>query len=81
MTQFVVSYVRSTGSASIESFEGVDAHMRAMRARFDREDRANADLEVVVLSAPSIEALHATHERYFSSASELADDLQAAVSA
>jgi hypothetical protein len=47
--------------------------MEALAARFDRErgERANEDIEVVVLGARSRAALERTHARYFKSTNEL----------
>ena len=47
----------------------------ALNARFaaEREHRGQPDIEVVVLSAESWEALARTHARYFKGAQELAE--------
>lgn len=49
-------------------------HRKALEERFrtERLHRANPDIEVVVLSADSSEALRLTHARYFQSVSSLA---------
>lgn len=49
-------------------------HRKALEERFraERMHRGNQDIEVVVLSAESKEALRLTHARYFQSVSSLA---------
>jgi hypothetical protein len=54
----------------------------AMRRRFALEQVPEyADMEIVVLSADSIETLHETHGRYFYTLAELAQQLKDAVQA
>lgn len=45
----------------------------ALRARFraEREHSGSRDIEVVVLGADSVDALHRTHARYFETAGDL----------
>ncbi|HEX3780490.1 MAG TPA: hypothetical protein VHX38_12555 [Pseudonocardiaceae bacterium] len=54
----------------------------AMRRQFALEQVPEyADMEIVVLSADSIETLHETHGRYFYTLAELAQQLKDAVEA
>jgi hypothetical protein len=74
MRQFLLVYRRSLGELlSIEDLGSIDP-TAAMRKRFDVEMRwrRDRDVEVVVLSAPSQDALKRTHSRYFRTSRELA---------
>ena len=76
MIQFLVIYRRSTGElVSITEFTG--DRRRALDARFEAEARVkdDPDVEVVLLSAPTLEALRQTHSRYFKTVRELASAL------
>ena len=57
-----------------------DDHRKALEERFraERMHRDNPDIEVVVLSAESKEALRLTHARYFQTVSSLASTTPAA---
>jgi spore cortex formation protein SpoVR/YcgB (stage V sporulation) len=59
-----------------------DDHRQALEERFraERMHRANPDIEVVVLSAESKDALRLTHARYFQSVSLLASVKKATTS-
>ena len=56
------------------SVRAFDDHRQALVERFraEREHRTDADIEVVVLTASSQDALRRTHARYFESVSTLA---------
>ena len=70
---YLVVYDRSQGRlVSITRF-GSERRAEALRARFEREEaeRANPNIEVNLLGAPSRKALERTHARYFKSASRI----------
>ena len=76
MKYFLLVYRRSTASL-VDCQELGDEPGLARAARSAREllERADPDVEVVVLSAPSLAALMETHSRYFRTASQLATAL------
>jgi len=76
VSHYLLVYRRSTGRLEECADLGPDADA-ALARRFEREKResGDSDVEVVVLSAPSREALLRTHGRYFKSVGELAADL------
>ena len=80
MKHFLLIYRRSTGKVSVEELGSVDPTV-AMRRRFEAEMReiGDPDVEVVILSAPSPEALRRTHARYFRTSGQLANDLAEAL--
>jgi hypothetical protein len=72
---FLIEYDRSRGS--IVQFREFDDNFReiAEDARLDLElelNRQGVEHEIVLLDAPSEEALRRTHSRYFESVAELA---------
>lgn len=71
MNHYLMVFDRARG-AVIEEKVYTDRHL-AMRARFDaeRRHRADAGIEVVVLTAESEADLHRTHARYFSRLREM----------
>jgi hypothetical protein len=73
MAYFLLVFDRAAGRV-LEQVEFADSD-EAVRARFRREaDGVPPEVEVVVLGAENIEALHATHGRYFGQATQgLAD--------
>lgn len=74
MRHFLLVYDRPRGQIVHERiFEDVKEAL-AERFRMERQHRSDRDLEVVVLSADSREALQRTHARYFRTLSELAND-------
>lgn len=76
MSSFLVQYNRRTGDVQVREFVGEEGRRHALTGRIRAERaRTTSDLEVVVLSAGSIEELHRTHGRYFKSASELLSGL------
>jgi hypothetical protein len=79
--QFLLEYRRSTGKLLSCVDLGSDRPL-AMAKRFERERAHNADqdVEVVLLTASSADALKRTHARYFKSVPELAAELLRAVS-
>ena len=82
MTQNLVRYRRSTGD--LLQFEDLGPDRAAAMDRRSEEERAHkddSDVEVVLLTASSHEALIRTHARYFKSVSELAAALGAALPA
>jgi hypothetical protein len=80
MVHVVLVYQREAGALLLQ--ESYDDGDTAMRRRFELERRPEfADMEIVVLSANSIETLHETHGRYFYTPSELLQQLRAAVEA
>jgi hypothetical protein len=80
MKHFLLVYRRSTGELARLDDLGLD-RSSALKRRFEIElqDRSDPDLEVVLLSAPSLDALRRTHGRYFRSPEELAAELGAAL--
>lgn len=73
MKQFLVVYRRSTGQlVTLEDLGSMEPY-DAMRKRFEIERREikDSDVEVVLLSALSREALKHTHSRYFKTGGEL----------
>ena len=82
MTQYLVRYRRSTGD--LLQFEDLGPDRAAAMERRLEEERAHkddSDVEVVLLTSASQEALIRTHARYFKSVSELAAALGAALPA
>ncbi len=72
MSSFLIRYDRRTGHVEVQQYGGADGRRRALAGRIQAEqDRASDDLEVVVLSAASLEELRRTHGRYFKTAREL----------
>lgn len=71
---YLVVFDRARGRILRE--EPFDDERDALTERFrtERLYRSDADIEVVVLSAASPEALRRTHARYFLTLSELASD-------
>jgi len=80
MIQFLVRYRRSTGDLLHFEELGFDRNA-AMKRRLEEEKayKDDSDVEVVLLTASSREALVRTHARYFKSVSELATALGAAL--
>ncbi len=73
MTHFLMVYDKPRGELlAVEEF---DDSREALSARFKRERQhgSQGDVEVVVLSADSIDDLRRTHGRYFKQAQDLAD--------
>ena len=82
MTQYLIRYRRSTGD--LLQFEDLGPDRAAAMDRRFEEERAHKgdrDIEVVLLTASSREALIRTHARYFKSVPELAAALAAALPA
>jgi len=80
MVHVVLVYQREQGRLLLE--ESYDDGDTAMRRRFALERLPEyADMEVVVLSADSVETLHETHGRYFYTATELVQKLRDALDA
>jgi hypothetical protein len=75
MRSYLIVYDRSRGMI-LEQREygpGERASALAERFRIEARERQNPSIEVVVLSAGSVEALHRTHSRYFSTPGQLAE--------
>jgi hypothetical protein len=82
VTQYLIRYRRSTGE--LLHFEDLGLDRAAAMDRRSEEERAHKDdldIEVVLLSASSREALLRTHARYFKSVPELAAALASALPA
>lgn len=80
MVHVVLVYQREEGRLLLQ--ESYDDGETAMRRRFVLERLPEyADMEVVVLSADSVETLHETHGRYFYTAAELLQKLRDALNA
>lgn len=80
MSYFVITYDRRRGESTIVETYDDDRRADALQHRFALEDEhaGNADMEIVVLGAPTQESLLATHARYFKTAQELFADLKSA---
>jgi hypothetical protein len=76
MKQYLLVYRQSTGTLLELRELGEDVHA-ALKERFavEHEWRDDRDVEVVVLSAASRDALMQTHARYFRDRQHLAADL------
>ncbi|SFF81941.1 hypothetical protein [Blastococcus tunisiensis] len=72
MSSFLIRYDRRTGAVDVTEYQGERGRVMALAGRVEAElNRDGRDLEVVVLSAGSLEELKRTHGRYFRSAREL----------
>ena len=82
MIQYLVRYRRSTGDLLQFEDLGVDRAV-AMGRRFNEEraHKDDPDIEVILLTASSREALIRTHARFFKSVPEMAAALAAALPA
>jgi hypothetical protein len=82
VTHYLVRYRRSTGDLLQFEDLGLDRAI-AMDRRLveERAQKDDSDVEVVLLTATSREALIRTHARYFKSVPELAAGLAAALPA
>lgn len=80
MVHVVLVYQREEGRLLLQ--ESYDDSVTAMHRQFALERLPEyADMEVVVLSADSIQTLHETHGRYFYTAAELLQKLRDALNA
>jgi hypothetical protein len=80
MIQFLVRYRRSTGDLLHFEELGFDRSAATKRRLEDEKSyKDDPDVEVVLLTASSRDALVRTHARYFKSVSELAAALGAAL--
>ena len=82
MIQYLVRYRRSTGD--LLQFEDLGPDRAVAMGRRFKEERAHKDdpdIEVILLTASSREALIRTHARFFKSVPELAAALAAALPA
>lgn len=80
---YLIEYDRSRGSLNLTSFYDTQRR-RAEDARLRLELRLNRlgiQREVVLLEAPSEEALRITHRRYFENLSELTESSAASAGA
>ncbi len=77
MKHFLIAYRRSAGLLLEMSDLGTDWRAAASaRARLEAKHRLDADVEIVLLSAPSRDAVERTHARYFKTVGELATGLR-----
>ncbi|WP_142027339.1 hypothetical protein [Blastococcus colisei] len=69
---FLLLYNRRSGALAVQEFSGPDSRARALRERF-REERARTDkdLEVVVVTAETLDEVKNTHGRYFMTTEDL----------
>lgn len=73
MSQYLIQYRRSTGDLLRFEDLGLDrAAAMARRLEEEKTHKDDPDIEVVLLTASSREALIRTHARYFKSVPELA---------
>jgi len=80
VSHYLVRYRRSTGDLLQCKDLGSD-RARALGQRFEDErvHKDDPDIEVVLLTASSLEALLRTHARYFKTVSQLAIELAGAL--
>jgi hypothetical protein len=67
---FLVSYDLATGKTGVESF---DTDYNAAQTAYAEAEQANADdekLDIVLLSADSLETIKQTHSSYFNDGSQ-----------
>jgi hypothetical protein len=77
MKHFLVSYKRSEGRLLELRDLGTDSVAAFKeRARLEGAHRLDPDVEIVLLTAPSLEALERTHARYFKTVGELTKSLR-----
>jgi hypothetical protein len=76
MTHFLIVYRRTSGSVLEMRQYDEPARTAAMQARSEKEltYRSDGDVEVVLLTAESREALERTHSRYFRTGKQLLFD-------
>lgn len=72
---FLIVYDRPAGQIVRSAEFGSDDDAFTARFAAEKEFRGNSDIEVVVLSAKSWDAVKRTHARYFYNAEELAQRL------
>ena len=73
MQNFLVVYDTSSNQAKISSFGDLTA---ANTARSEAESENDSNLEIVVVSASSLESLKSSHSRYFKTLPQILDDLR-----
>ena len=74
MIDVVVVYDRTTAMViELKSYVGNSAAAFAQRLEFEREFRTRGDVEVVLLSASTMDDLRISHARYFDPAAIRAD--------
>ena len=72
MTDFIITYRRSSGESVIEQFSD---SAQALKERLRREAAINdPDVEIAHISAPSLESLKKSHSRYFMGSVEVQGD-------
>ena len=72
---FLVSYDLATGKTEVESF---DTDYDAAQAAYAEAEQANADdekLDIVLLSADSLETIKQTHSSYFKGSGRQLEEL------
>lgn len=72
---FLISYDLVTGKTEVESF---DTDYDAAQAAYAQAEQANADdekLDIVLLSADSLETIKQTHSSYFNDGSQRLEEL------
>jgi hypothetical protein len=72
---FLISYDLATGQTEVESF---DTDYDAAQAAYAEAEQANADderLDIVLLSADSLETIEQTHSSYFNDGSQRLEEL------
>jgi len=80
MKAFLLVYRRSTAEL-LECRDLGEDRAKALAERFaiEKRERHDSDIEVVILSARSEDALRRTHSRYFKTMSELASDFHVGI--
>lgn len=72
---FLISYDLATGKTEVESF---DTDYDAAQGAYAEAEQANADdekLDIVLLSADSLETIKQTHSSYFNDGSQRLEEL------
>jgi hypothetical protein len=72
---FLISYDLATGKTEVESF---DTDYDTAQAAYAEAEQANADderLDIVLLSADSLETIKQTHSSYFNDGSQRLEEL------
>lgn len=72
MTDFIITYKRRSGESFIKQFSD---STQALKERLRREAAIDdPDIEIVHISAPSLESLKKSHSRYFMGRVEVQGD-------
>jgi hypothetical protein len=74
MPQFLIIYNQQTAAVDVTPYtDDQRAVARERRFELERDHRLEPHIEVVLLSAPSVDVVRRTHARYFKSVHELVE--------